>query len=654
MAIYPVTEPMDEEFILLEDVQSDQSELGSAIGEMASATGFFIDGVTTTLDGMLASTITFAQEINGYELAALVDGIDISVQTPTFQATNVALVTPTFNGSPPTFVAPVITATDPPDMNLLNPDINIPPVPNLDIPAFNEVAPVIDTPILPPRPTYTLPPMPSISDIAIPVPPTYNIPDFEGAMPVFDMTPPEGGLDWAESAYNSQLKTQIDGRLATDVTTDRTGLEPIHEDGIYDRARSRQEDEHARGLTEGSNFFESRGIMLPAAALSSIQTEVANRIFQVRTDLENDIDIQGAKLTDEHARFVKGSATDWEKVLISHYDKAQDRALEAAKAVIEIMIVVYQTKVEGYKAQMAAYSSMADAYNSRINAELGKAEFYKAQIEGVKLTVEVQSSLVDAYTAQVQSLFTIADIYSSEMQAARIQAEIDKIKMEAYSVQVKAYRYQIEALAARYQVYLAQIQGEEAKVKMYQSLVEAYEAQVEGHVARARVLIAGIQIQVEDIKAQAQIYAAQVRKFQADTKATIGHADIRVVAQSADNTDYDARTRPQITKMSARGKIENASAHEMASLENATARMSAAVNKASAQLREIHARTSAVVTRGSARRAASKIAAHSESENWSKSDAQVSSHSYARSVSRNSTWLTSLKDSISHITRSDA
>jgi hypothetical protein len=615
MAEYPLWDPILNPWYVIPEVSFGSTETGSAINSMAAATGNLADGIAGTVDAMLDETVNFTQTTNAYDLAALLDGVDLSVQAPSFSPTSVVIGSPNFEGGSLDYTDQGITLTDPPPMNLVNPDINTPPVPDLSIPAFTGVAPTIDTPTLPARPDYTLPPMPLLSEITIPEPPTYDIPDFEGVMPVFDMTPPDGNLDWAEAGYNSQLKTQLDGKLTNEVTTDQSGLNTNYENGIYDRARSRQEVEHARTLAEGLNYFGTRGIQLPGAALSSIQTEVQNRIVQIRTDLENDIDIQAAKLVDEHTRFVKETAISWEQPFVDYHNKVQDRALEAAQAAVVVMIEVYQTKVEGYKAQMSAYSSMADAYNSRISAELGKAEFYKAQIEGKKMAVDAQSILIEAYTAQVESVFTLADIYAAEMEAARIQAEIDKIKMEAYSVKVRAYRYQVEAMAATFQAYMAQIQGEEAKVQMYQNLVDAYTAQVEGHVSRARVLIADLQVATENLKAQAEIYSAQVRKYQADTKHTVGVAETRVLAQSADNADFESRLQPQIAKMSARGSIYNASAQEKAALETATARMAAATNTATAQLRQVSATIGAATTKAQARKTAANIAKVSVSHN---------------------------------------
>jgi hypothetical protein len=354
-----------------------------------------------------------------------------------------------------------------------------------------------------------------------------------------------------------------------------------------------------------------------------------NRIDQVRTDLENDIAIQEAKLVDENKRFVKETTTTWEDALIGYHDNSQNRALEAAQAAVEIMISVYKTKVDGYKAQMVAYSSMADAYNSRIRAELGKAEFYKAQIEGKKMAVTAQAAMVNAYTAQVESVQTLADVYTTEMEAASIQANIDRIKMEVYSERVKAYRYEVEALAARYQVYIAQVEGEAAKIKMYQSLVEAYEAEVEGHVARARVLLASLNVEIQNIQAKAELYTAQVRKYVADTGYTVGLSEVRTLAQAADNTDYDARQRPEIARISARGRMANSSAQERAALETASASMAASRNKYLARIQEILARTRATFTKNAGRKNAAKIASHSRSTNISTTSSINSGSTYA-------------------------
>jgi len=437
----------------------------------------------------------------------------------------------------------VIDDRDPPPFNVPEPGFNIPDPPDVVWPVYNEEKPILSEITLPLPPDITLPPVPDIDDIVIPPPPSYEIPDFEGELPIDDLTPPEPVFIWSEETYTSTLKERLSSQLYDQLVEGGTGLNEATEQAIYDRAVSRLREKEVEMVEEATDFFASRGFMLPPGALSARLLEINNVILQSREDLNNDILVQQSKLAQENTHFTIQQSIHWENSLIAFHNQIQQRAFEAAKYVLEAAIMVYQARVEAYKARLEAYKAQAEIYTARIQGEIAKAEFYKAQIAGVQASVDVKKALVDAYTAQIGGLEALMRLYATEMEGARVQSEIDKNKILNFQGLVQAYATRVQASTARYEGYKAQIEGETAKADMYRSRVQAYESTVNAYKARADIDVARAMALVEHNKGLVAIYEAAIEKYRADVQAAIGEAEVQAKVEGLHVQVYDAAGR---------------------------------------------------------------------------------------------------------------
>jgi hypothetical protein len=452
-----------------------------------------------------------------------------------------------------------------PAFDVTKPAIYIPDLPDDDFPTFNEDAPNLSDPNLPNAPEYTMPTAPTIEDITIPSPPEFNIPSFDGVAPVAALTPPEEMFAYNEAAYNSDLKEKLASELYEQLIAGGTGLDADTEQAIWDRAIARQQEENEKAYQEALNFHAARGFSLPEGVLNSTLIEVNNRINQRKDDLNNDILIQQSKLAQENTHFIIQQALALEQTLMENSNQVQNRAFEAAKAMVQLANETYRIKVEQYVAQLEGYKTLAQVFESKIRAEIAKAEFYKAQIDGLRAGAEVKGIMVQAYNAQIEGIKSLIQMYATQMDAAKIQSDIDLNKLEAYKAKAQVFGIKTEALTSRYNAYQARIAGETEKVKMYTAEAQAYSARIDGYEAAAKVETARAETNLAKHKGDIEGFKAAVEQYKTESDRLIAEAQakaqiegVKIEQYRADVSKYQADIDAIVR--SCLGKIEKAKA----------------------------------------------------------------------------------------------
>lgn len=551
-------------------------------------------------------------DIPTYELQLAQSGIVGALPTaPTID--EVAVEDIDFTAEVPVFDEPTIDVSEVPQPTYTEPNFNIPDAPDVEFPILTQDAPTISDVEIPTAPAFELPPIPSISEVTIPAPPEYNLPTFEGTFPTMDLTPPENAFSYAEENYTSDLKTQLQDTLETNLANGGTGLDTATEQAIYDRALSRQEAENEKVVNDALNLFAGRGYPLPPGALAGVLLEASARVAQIREDLNNDILIQQSKLAQENTHFTIARAIEYERELMGHFDRVKDRALDAAKTTVLMAVEVYKARVEGYKGQLQAYQVMAAVYEARIRAEAAKAELYKAQVEGAKAQVEVQMMYVDAYKAQVDGIRALIQMYATQMEAARIQSDIDKTRIDSYRAIVEAYKYRVESVTARYNAYVAQIHGEEVKASMYKAQVDGYVARVGAYKARADVDVARAQTSVEVLRGRSEVFRNQVERYKALVDAAVKEADTNIKGQALEVDMYRADIQRYNAEMEARVGEMNAIVREISASLDLEGKVFEAMQRFNQAIIETNAENSRIGAKVAGQQAAAYISTHTTS-----------------------------------------
>lgn len=562
-------------------------DIMTSIGSMVDSSGDYASqafDVATTAIKSLASEVNrawpeFDFDSNLNELVGMQ-----TLSAPSAQTIGVPTITPvSFTKSLPTLDTPIATPGEVPTFGITRPSVNIPDAPDDEFPIFTDSPPPQREIGYPDKPEFTLPDVPQLTDIAVPAPPEYEAASFEGVMPAADLTPPDTLFAFHEAEYSSEVKSQLISKLITQVRDGGTGLNADTEQAIWDRATARQRTENEKAYTEAMEFFSSRGFDLPEGVLNAQILEARARIDQQNADLNNDIMVKSADLAQKNTWQAIENAINYEKGLMDHANKVQQRAFEVARAVVEMASAVYAVKVEAFKVRLEGYKVQADVFASKIQAEIAKAEFFKAQVEGLRVSAQTQELLISAYNAKISGIKTMTEMYAVEMQAAKIEADIEKIRIDEYAVKADVYKTRTESLTAKYNAYQAQVAGEAEKVKIYEADARAYVAQVQGYQAKSEVDKSNSEIALANYQAQMEGFKAKLEEYNTKSNVAMKQAETEVNIETLKLQSYDVETRNFAAKVDAEvrafvARVDHAKADAELKLKASDSALQGAIN----------------------------------------------------------------------------
>ena len=512
-------------------------------------------------------------------------------------------------------------------------NFEIPEAPNVSWPSFSKEAPGVSDIAIPSSPSFSIPDMPSLQNITVPAPPVYNISEFDGVAPVDNLLQPSLSFNWGESAYSSALKTKLGDWLYEQMLAGGTGLDETTEQAIYDRAKSRMEEEEQALLDSIRDNMAGSGFPLPSGVFASRVLEAENKILRTREDLNKDILVQQSELAQKNTQFVVEKAVQLENVLIEYHNQVQTRALDAAKFVVTVAEQQYNLSVEAYKAKLAAYSALAQVYQVRIQGEIAKAEFYKSQIDGVRASVDIQSAYVEAYKAQIAGIGALIEVYKAQMEGANLQASVDKTRMEGFLTEVQAYTARVNAEALKYEGYKVSIAGEAAKIDMRKANAEAYLAQVQGAKATSDVQLSVQQARLAKTQAEVEIFNGQVQKYLGDVQAAVALAEIKAKKEGLKIDLFKTQGAMYSSELDAliraySGKVEEVRNKTSASIRESEVAMQALVNQYTLTAENLRA-----IAQVAGQMAAAAASSVNASLSASHNDSNNASNAYQRSES---------------------
>lgn len=406
---------------------------------------------------------------------------------------------------------PDVIIVDTPDVPEI-PDFNDfhPPSPGI---GYSPTVPNINSPSIPDSPDYVMPDLPTLTDIVIPdVPDFYEPPMFAGVKPE-DLSIAEiPQFSFSEEQYISDLETAATSWLENIIANGGTGLGAEVETAIFDRALTRETITARSNIENVSDEFSASGFPRPQGALRARLAEIRSDL-QVRTeDLSRNILEEQARLAQNNTQFALTTSIQHEATRLQHHSQIQQRALEHAKATVEMAVAIYDLKVKEYIARWDGYKAEAMVFGELIKATMLEIEKYKAEIEAAIAITQVDKSRVDLYTAQIDGLDSLAKFYSTQMQGAKVAADIEELKLRTFASEIEGYKADLQAKALEYEGFKAVISGETAKADIAKLNIDAY-----------RGINDGIRINVEAQKAQS---ASILEQNQAKLDIFNGEVDI--------------------------------------------------------------------------------------------------------------------------------
>lgn len=470
---------------------------------------------------------------------------------------------PSYNGTtpnPPSAIAiPSVTASLPPALNFspvitgtfgnqpaliaAEPVLNIMARPSSALPSAPGAAPQFNMPALPNKPTATLPPAPTFVAVAIPPAPALDGFAFGEILPGDELTAPSERFSFVEREYQSVLLDSLKAKLMKDLVEGGYGIENDDESGLWEREREREMRTMSAAIDEVTRLAAARGMMQPPGALNAAIARAQQESLAKISSVNREIAIKRADLYVENRKFTIQEVRQVEDMLIRLYGSLMERALNAAKSLVELGIAAYNAKLAMHNYRLERYKASASVYEAMIRGQLLKIEQYKAQVDAAKLSADTQRVHADVYRIQIEGVNALINLYRTEMDASKVAAEIEQLKLQGYKTSVDAFSAQVGAKSAEFGMYEASIKGEMAKVSVYESQVRAFSAQTDGYKTQIesqdvliRAQMAIRQSEIEGYKAGIQRYSAELGASQQSLAAAIAkhEADVKQYSVTVD------------------------------------------------------------------------------------------------------------------------
>jgi hypothetical protein len=308
------------------------------------------------------------------------------------------------------------------------------------------VAPVVDTSVLLETSGLTLPAYTGIlsdfPDDVYPVPTMEVLPAIDtsdlGAIP--EPAEADATFVWAATTPSTVIYDAILARMLTDLQAGATGLDPIVEQAIFDRARARQQVARDAAYQKLNNDISGRGFTLPPGALLSALTDFDAEGVRQDAEINNNIIVTQGDLAQKNSQFMMQQATALEQIIRQSTNESDKNALEAAKSKATLLVQDYAERVRAYVAvwegKKARVQAQAEALKGVIEGNKGLVEIFKAQYDALKTRVEATASrnkgVIDAYIGEVQGFSEAEKAIGvrNSSQVSVIQAKIAAADLE--------------------------------------------------------------------------------------------------------------------------------------------------------------------------------------------------------------------------------
>lgn len=511
----------------------------------------------------LTGLANFAPLLN--DVDAEVNFDDVSTPSPVLNlpdsltAPAISITVPTF----PEFTPGEIYEYDenligtPPTFDTISPTISLPAQPGELDAAAPDTPPTLSTYEFPDPVTYILPNVPNFEDLNLPDVPDLSIPDFELAIPTppVDLVAPGLTFSFTEEGYSSALMTALTAELLDRIQNGGTGLNPDVEQAIWDRARNREDQNSIRSENQINVEQAAKGFYRPSGAHLAALDQLAQETQNKNADLSREIAIKQAELEQQNIQFALQTSLALEQSYLQYHNQVQQRAFEVEKYTQQVAISLYEAAISRYNVELEIYKTYAQAFESRVRAELAKAEIYKTELEGQKLIGDLNVQKIQLYEAQLRGINVAVEVYRSELEAVKTQIESDNLQIQNFKALVDVFSARVQAKAAEYEMYASAVKGEMAKADIFDSQVKAYVGRVEAYSKTA-------DIELQRVRSSIEVEGYNLREHLAKLEATVKNVELQgVVATSqldafrSEALAYETQLKAETARLDGESKV---------------------------------------------------------------------------------------------------
>ncbi len=239
-----------------------------------------------------------------------------------------------------------------------------------------------------------------------------EVPDISTIDDVGDLDLPTSTFDFSEDAYTSSLLEEIQSLILTDLEDDSSlGISTDTKDAMI--AWETEKDDLIRQDAQDdiASIWSKRGLDLPdgvlAHGLRRTETEYQNkRLDKTRQITEEDVKLA---IENKRHRIEKGLAL--EHVLMTYNGGYWERKLNAARAVLEAGITIFNAYVQKVLAQAEIQKAKAAVYEATVKASAAAADVQIRVVEArVRIAVSSAEIQIKRLALAIEQAKAIADL----------------------------------------------------------------------------------------------------------------------------------------------------------------------------------------------------------------------------------------------------
>jgi len=425
-----------------------------------------------------------------------------------------------------------------------------------DVGALNATAPNVDVNGITAdlasinKPALNLPEAPTTTVVDIPVAPQVTLPTFAGHLGDTSVGPAPDLVQSFKTEYatarpeiqafvDSQLQTwmnqyapglkeslvKLEAKINADMDSGRA-LSAEFETALYNRARSRAEQELHKVEGEISRGVAKRGFTLPPAAMSAAKINAHQATADAIATQSTELAIERAKMEIQHVQFVMQLSSNLQQVMqntamqyLSTVAKINDQALEVSKQIAAYLNEVYNNTFKKANLTIEVFRAESAVYEVELKSAMARLDEYRLEVEVAKLKKDMESIDIDLYKARIEGENAKIQQYLAMLEAVSKRADMEKMKVELFGEEVKAYVAQLQGKEAEFRAYSAALSGDESKLKAELAKVEVYNKEVEAEAIKQKAELATTEADTNYNRALSDLFSAELSRYKTDVAA---------------------------------------------------------------------------------------------------------------------------------------
>ncbi len=383
-----------------------------------------------------------------------------------------------------------------------------------------------------------------IGEYTIPTPPSVVVADFGDPIPDYNITLPDIEFSFVESEYTSALKDALGAKLLSDVQNGGTGLDADVEDAIWERTRERDDKDYVEAAAKLDSKWSGKKFSLPDGVLVNLHQDLIVDDRNQRVERSRDILIKQGELAQANTHFAITSSLGLETLEINHANEVANRALEAAKSVMELGIAFHDLKIKDYNIQLERVKIQAIEQGARLEGERLRLEGYRVSLLEVQAKSGLDKDRLAEYTVDLERYNSLVKLFTAEQGAVETALGIEGLKLGLYKENINDYKSRLDAQRNEALLYEAQTKGELGKIQIYTAELDAEKTRVGTLKVQTDIEIAKLNesVKLQDLELRA--FIGNIERY----KAEIGIANVEL-SQEAVMYGHDvAKFRAEIQK----------------------------------------------------------------------------------------------------------